>query len=196
MSLPNLDLAAVMIILVMGVMFLIVVDAYRRLAAEYEDLKERQKAFEDKGKKKAEEILEGARAESQHILTESHHKAEDVIGEFETFNLQEKEKILAGIKKATLEQMRRFQAELAEEMVKESQKMQALTRENVDKEYERARKEVEEFKQERLRRLEEGIGKVIQDVAYKVLGEVLDMEQHGKLVLKALEEAKDLETFE
>jgi len=62
--------------------------------------------------------------------------------------------------------------------------------------YQKAESEVEKYKLARLRQVDESIVMILKEVARKVLSKEINMEEHEKLVMKALEEAKRQGVFE
>ena len=56
--------------------------------------------------------------------------------------------------------------------------------------YKSSEADIENYKRERLKVLDSLILKVIEEVSLRVLGKEISVEEHEKLVLKALEEAK------
>ena len=75
---------------------------------------------------------------------------------------------------------------LKEETIREKDVMEA----EFQKWNREAKKEIEEHKQEAIRKIEESMFSIIYFISKEVLGKALDAEQHQGLIINALEEAK------
>lgn len=65
----------------------------------------------------------------------------------------------------------------------------------VEDAYQKAEAEVENYKRQRLKQVDESIIVILQEVSRKVLSREITREEHEKLVMKALEEAKRQHVF-
>lgn len=68
-------------------------------------------------------------------------------------------------------------------------------KEKVDAEWEMARKQIEVYKQEQLKKMEEAIRDHVKKISVNVLGKNISLEDQERLVLEALEEAKKEHIF-
>lgn len=85
-----------------------------------------------------------------------------------------------------------FQTFLEEQMGGYRQEMQ----QRMEDSQRAAQKEIEAYKSQAFKKVEDSIYRIIQFVSQRVLGEAISIEQHRKLVITALEEAKREGLFE
>lgn len=75
-------------------------------------------------------------------------------------------------------------------IMKETLSSQTFIGKKITEEFETAQKEIEAYKAEQFKKIDESIKKAIISISEKVLGKAIPLSQHEKLVLDALEVAK------
>ena len=170
-------------------------------------------------------ILLNAQNKSQTILEDAHRKASEMVGRAEKFLSAQEGKVAQELEKASKSYANYFQDSLrsVEEEAKKSlnnvpeeiKKVYATeivnirttleaqfvkaredSRQIVLEAYKKAEAEVEKYKKQRLNQIDESIIIILQEVARRVLSREINQEEHEKLVMKALEEAKKQHVFE
>ena len=80
--------------------------------------------------------------------------------------------------------------ELAKELTKEISNVYKSTQGVLEKEIEKTKREIEDYKKERIKELDEKIYLILGEIAKKTLGRAIDLSTHEELVMEALEKAK------
>lgn len=170
--------------------------------------------------KKELEILEDARTKAAKILADAHFVDKTTKNEFQeqlkTVSLNEvkdfekvavvlleaykkelealKEntiKIASNITKDietdTMQELKDFK----EILTKETYGSQKIVEAKIEQEYAQTEKEIETYKAERIKKVEDEIYNIIQNVARIVLGKAISLQDHEQLVIDALNKAKE-----
>ena len=157
---------------------------------------------------RAQKILEEAHVKAREMLTRNDSFSKDLETKIEeelaksmkmyvdkydeTLEKTEKESIKvlqnipSDIKTLFLKEIEVVRQNLSQEV----QKVEKDARQIVMDAYQKVEAEVEKYKLERIKQVDESIILILKDVARKVLSKEINKEEHEKLVLKALEEAK------
>lgn len=170
-------------------------------------------------------ILSKAQKRSQEILEDAHRTATEIVGRAEKFLSAQEGKVAKELEKASesyanyfKDSLRRVEDDakktldnVPEEIKKiyateivnirttleaELSKAREDSRQIVLEAYKKAESEVENYKKQRLNQIDESIIIILQEVARKVLSREINQEEHEKLVMKALQEAKRQHVFE
>jgi|SRR3989344_1078244 len=198
-----------LILLIIGIIIL-----YFRLQKEYQELK-----IGKESGLSPEITIDQARQRSQQILEEAYKKAADSLSRADAFldreggilqkELQEVEKSYAksygeaiesskvkaeqmiqnipqDIKITLISAIDSFRISLSQEVTK----AQVEANKTIKEAYENAAIEVNKYKEERMKQVDNAILSIVKDVTEKVLGKTISSDEHEKLVQKALEEAK------
>lgn len=67
---------------------------------------------------------------------------------------------------------------------------QKIVEGKIEEDYKRVEKEIEDYKKERLQKVEDHVYDIIQNVSKLILGKTLSIEEHERLILEALNKAK------
>jgi hypothetical protein len=97
---------------------------------------------------------------------------------------------LAGLSKDVKEEVGRQIDTVNTSLASEIQKTQAETRRVLLGAYKKMEDEVEAYKVERLKKVDERIFDLLKDASVKAIGKLLSPEDHEDVVIKALEDAK------
>lgn len=211
---------AILIITSLALLLVGVIILYLRLVRKFLSLREGEGKDLD-----PQAILFKAQSKSQDILEDAHRKASEIVGRAEKFLNAQEGKVSQELEKASksyanyfLDSLRKVEEEakksltgVPEEIKKvyatevvnirttlEAQLAKARedSRQIVLEAYKKAEAEVENYKKQRLNQIDESIIIILQEVARRVLSREINQEEHEKLVMKALEEAKRQHVFE
>lgn len=164
-------------------------------------------------------ILANAQNKAQQILQDASRRAEEIVNKAQVFTSGQENKVAAEIEKASqmyassyqeslkalenkaVTMMQTIPNEVKDVLLREItnirttiqaqiQKAEADAKQIVVDAYKRAEDEVVNYKKQRLKQVDDSIIVILQDIAHKVLSKEISKEEHEKLVMKALEEAK------
>lgn len=163
---------------------------------------------------KAKKILEDAHSKAREMLLKSENYTkfeEDKISELldkttkiyanrYEINLQKTQEeslkimkqIPEGIKNILSNQIQSIGKNIQDEVIKAEEQAKNV----VLSAYQQAEKEVDRYKLERMRQVDESIIMILKNIARKVLTKEINIDEHEKLVTKSLEEAKKQNIFE
>ncbi len=149
--------------------------------------KELLKEFESSLKQTSEEIANELKLESGEYKKQFHELLDSTKAEF----LRKAEESVAAIEKIPQEEIESFKEILRSETI-ESQK---IIGKRVNEEFNEVQKEIQEYKDQKFEDMDESVQEVIKKVTKEVLSKSLSDEDHRKLVLEALQEAKTEDSF-
>lgn len=130
-----------------------------------------------------EEVRRAMQATSQDLLAKYHGMLDDLKEE----NINLFKNVSKDIKEGAVHEVGDFQTGLHQETIA----AQKLVEEKIRLAWEKAEKEIEAYKQEKLKAIDDSLDRVLQFVTKRLLGKTISLQDHEDLVLKALEEAKD-----
>lgn len=93
------------------------------------------------------------------------------------------------------DEVRSTAAEAGKTMSEEISKIHQSTEESLKQKNIQIKKDIENYKEEKLRELDKEIYKIISEVAQKTIGKATDLSTHEELVMEALEKAKKEQIF-
>ena len=79
---------------------------------------------------------------------------------------------------------------------KETYESQKIVEQKIEQDYQTAKKEVQYYKQEQIKKINNEIYKILQNVSMLVLRKTIPLEDHEQLILDALNKAKEEKVFE
>lgn len=219
MNIETLFLGTILLTAVLGITLGAVALSFRSLIKKYYTLKEEhEKAL--KLSQASKEALEGeAKKMAEAIVVSAQAKAQAIINEASSFSAKSKEEFSAEVKRATQAQMANFESVLAEvkneasatlgnisgevrkevegqiELLKqgihnEIENSQLRAKAAIDEGYKKVEVQIKEYRDLRLRLIDEKIIEVLTEVALKATGKALNFDEQEELVVNALEEAK------
>jgi F0F1-type ATP synthase membrane subunit b/b' len=216
----NLLYIFALIIVSLTLLCISVLVLYFRLIGKYEELRHGK----EKQDVDPQTLIEQARTRSRQILEEAHAKSVQIISRSEAYLAREESVLGKELEKAQASYQKSFDSAIsasqskAEQMIqnipqdikmtlisvidnfrvslaREVQKTQDDANKTIREAYQTAAEEVSKYKEERMRQVDESILSVVKDVTEKVIGKSVSAEEHEKLVLKSLEEAKRQKIF-
>lgn len=130
-------------------------------------------------------------AEKQKALLNT--TTQELAGFYKNIVEKQKQESLAAIsgasddiKNALLNEVGEFENTLQKETVEK----QAALEKRLEEEYQKIQGELEQYKRDRIDKIDSSIFEVLHEVTAKVLGKALSLEEHKQLVLDALNQAK------
>lgn len=149
----------------------------------------------------SEVILDHAHKKAEKIITEATIKASDLLAQSELLNENLKKQIEVEMMRAVSENAEfiKTQTKLTLDVTLEEFKalikssitdMQTTLRQKIDEQFELTKKDIDLYKAERLKKIDEHIVRRIDEMAKELLGEIITPTDHRQLVIKALEKAK------
>lgn len=169
-------------------------------------------------------LLAQARVKSEEILNDAHKRSMGILSNTESFlkrneGAMDKElskattkydelyqKTLETIRENASHQLQNLPNDLKLTMVTaidsfrqslstEIAKAQEETKNTIKEAYNKAQVEINKYKEDRMKQIDDSILSVIKEVTEKVLGKSISYDEHEKLVQKALEESKKKNIF-
>lgn len=165
-----------------------------------------------------------AQVKSQKVLEEAYTKAREIISEANNYLKKEESQLLKAVNGAQEVYIRSYNEAIKSTEVKAAQMIQSIPQDIkitlisvidsfrvsltdeikraqsdankvITEAYKEAIQGAEKYKEERMKEVDASILKIVKEVTEKVLGKSLNVEEHEKLVHKALEEAKRQKVF-
>jgi F0F1-type ATP synthase membrane subunit b/b' len=192
--------------------------AYLRLVGKTMAMKEERRRESGAGileeaQKKSEGMIEAARAKAQEIVNNaqifSNTQAGIIQKEVQNANQLNTERYQQSLQSVQNESIRMLSsvpkdvsAALTSQLVNiratiqsEIEKASSAAKAQVDNAYKKAEMEVESYKLQRLKQIDDSIISILEEVSRKVLAKQISHDEHEKLVMKALDEAKRQHVF-
>lgn len=149
---------------------------------------------ESSGKELSKEVDSLAQ---QHV-SELNRISQDLLASYKSLVEKEKkdsfdtiETLSQGIKDQILTEIDQFK----EDIHKETIETESEVRLKVEKQYEDMEKSLQEYKAERLRKIDNAIYKIVVQVSKDVIGKGMTLEDHENLIINSLEDAKKRSEF-
>ncbi len=206
-----------LLLLSMVVMYVRLIKKHTDLLSDFTSTKRKEKELQDKlhfeAQVKAQEIIEVARKQAQKLLedattfSEADEKSLDVLIEqtkkqyadkysqllasFEKKSDQAFVHLSDDVKQYIIKEMDHFQELLGQEL----KNFHSVAQERFVGAYTKMEQEIDLIKEQRLRRLDERILTIVEGISQDVLGKEISIDEHEKLILKSLEEAKKQHVF-
>lgn len=206
-------------IFILSFALIVIVVSYGKMMKKIHFYQKEEQGLKKQMHDKADEIIEEAREKAHKIISEAHftkNKAKDAfeqslsvasqnqIKDFENvsqdfLNLYKKELNL--IKSQTAEIVRKMSKDVEKDILKdlkgfkeilkkETIASQKIVGEKIEEDYKNVEQEVQVYKKEQLKKVEDHIYSVLQAVSKLVIGRALSTEEHERLIIDALNRAK------
>lgn len=210
----NLNLIFIIFAVSFGMLLVGVVITYFWLVKKYLSLQHKKAEFDLQKDEEAREIIKNANIKAQEILgqaqnistqqqeglqnklneaTQTYAKSyEDALAKTQSVIGTMLQNISNDIKKGVTGEIDVFRQSLQQEVVKSKDEMRKV----VIEAFKKADSEVESYKKARLQQVDKEILVMVKRVAERVLAKEISVDEHEKLVLKALEEAKKQGIFQ
>lgn len=157
-------------------LFLKISEDFKKKFAQ--EIEENIVEFKNEFKKTSEEIIksyksqfESADEQIKILLTELNQAAKKEFSKIQETNLKTSE-------------------ELSKDFTQKFAKIYQLTQDSLNKKVAETEKEIENYKKERFKEIDQKIYQLLGEVAKKTIGKAVDLSTHEKLVMDALQKAK------
>lgn len=114
-----------------------------------------------------------------------------VLNDLKSKNIEVFQTVSKNIENSTLEEVKKFKNIIEEETIASRK----VLKEKIDREYLIAKKDVDLYKQNEIRMIEDNIYEILEKVASLVLGKAIKVSEHEELIIKALDKAKENGVF-
>lgn len=187
----------ILLLMVLSVILGLGAFEYRRMRSELEKRKREDTRDRERARERSERLVEGAKDKAVEIIREA-----EVLSEKQALGLERR------LRQAAREGLREYTAAM-ERMAREVQKgawgevrdfkktlelgtveLEQTVGKRISEEYDKAREELEKYRQEKKARLDEQAVDIIKELGRRVLGKVIPAEEHKKLILDALKEVE------
>jgi F0F1-type ATP synthase membrane subunit b/b' len=200
--------AAAFLTALLGLVVGFIANSYRQLIKKYYSLKQEVDQKQDTALKQSAKIVDDAKSQSKKIIDEAFSANQllqkNLADELEIAKQKQRDAyqaILNEVQKDSINMMSSISNDIKSQVSSETEKFintihQEILKshqnvlESIKQDYHKVREDIDSYKQDLYQKLDESIFQVISVVSSKVLGESLSLEQHEKLVFKALNEAK------
>lgn len=109
-----------------------------------------------------------------------------ILQDLKTKNIEVFQSVSKDIEDNTMEEIKNFK----ESMQKLTTLSQKEVKKKIDTDYDTAKKEIDDYKTEELRKIDSGIYELLEKISKLVLGKALSLSEHENLIEKSLEKAK------
>ena len=215
-SLPLYIGITVLLFLIAAVFFFIAM--YARLLEELNTLRTSHSHTSLKEHQDATRLVEQAKNRSLEIIEASERKAKEIIASTDFFSAVSSDQISESVKTASQKQTQDYLKVLEQvkvevlsqhvekEAVKdmedfrknleaETLKSENMLETKVQEEHKKSNAELTAYKQTVIKKIDENMFEIVNQVVHKVVGKTLTPAEHQALVLQALEEAKQNHVF-
>lgn len=151
------------------------------------------KVSEDFKKQLEESVNKEIEKNIRELKSNFQETSEEIIknyrNQFENGN-QEVKKVISEISRQAAEETKKTSEILLEEFSQKFGEIYHLTRSALNKKTIEAGQEIENYKKEEFKKIDRKIYQILGEVAKKTIGKAVDLSDHEKLVMEALEKAK------
>lgn len=142
-----------------------------------------------------EEIVGGAKRKAERIINEAQERALKVLGEARLGAENRNKKLETRLDRIEEKEIKNFRKTLDQVATSVEGEATAVVGQKIDEEVAKARVEIEKYKAQKLKQVDENIDEIIKETVRKVLGKGITALEHKDLVLQALREAKENHVF-
>jgi F0F1-type ATP synthase membrane subunit b/b' len=222
--LSSLPLGVAIIAISFVVLLVGVVLTYFWLVKRYLHLQEDQSKAKLQSLDESRKLMEQAQGQANQVINDARVKAQEIISQAgiiqgtqaqalkesldkaAQIELSEYQKILQNssgeankmllkisedIKGGVMTEIRSFQGQLQQEVVKSQEEV----RKTLADSFINVKAEIDSYRDKRYQQIDNSIIEIIEDVTKRVIGKQIDLQEHEKLVMKVLEEAKRQHVF-
>lgn len=110
----------------------------------------------------------------------------NVLQDLKSKNIEVFQNVSKNIEISTLEEVKKFKNTIEEETISSQKNLKS----KIDEEYLLAKKDVENFRQNQLKMLDDNIYEILEKISILVLGHAIKISDHEELISQALDKAK------
>jgi uncharacterized protein YkuJ len=222
---PLIFFVLITAIISVSVALMLIISSYVNVFKKYNLLLKEEQNLELKEHKEQIEVLEDARKKAAKIIAHAHFVESNTKNQFqqelqnvsmnEVKYFQEAATDLLSVYKQELESLKADTIKIAnnitkdienntiqelkdfkEILKKETYASQKIVEQKIEEEYAQTKVEIETYKQDRIKKVEDEIYNILQNVSTLVLGKAISLEDHEQIVIDALNKAKEEKVFE
>jgi hypothetical protein len=143
-------------------------------------------------KNKLDEVSAAQRKKLNKISTDLLTNYTDELSEEKEKGIEALKQLSQGFRQAAVSELEEFKDILHKETVAAEKSVE----QKISADYEILRKELTEYREDKLKKIDDNINKLLNQVAEEVIEGSVDLEKHQRLVMAALERAKKENLFE
>lgn len=222
---PTVFFNLILILVILTITLVVIVVSHVRMLNKFHSLQKEDDRLKQHEQKKSLEILEDARKKAEKIISSAHFADENLKKEFQEQLKTVSQNQIKAFEKESFDFLKAYQKELQdskfdtikivnnlskniekdvvselndfkEVLKKETYVSQKIVEGKIEEEYGQTQKEIEDYKAERIKKVEDQIYNIIQTVAILVLGKAISLSDHETLVIDSLNKAKQEKVFE
>ena len=222
---PVIFFDLVLSLVILTVILMVIVVSHLRMIKRLNLLQKEEDRLKQHEQKKSFEILEDARQKAEKIIGNAHFEDQGLKKEFREQLKLVSINSLKAFEEASLDFLKSYQKELIDSKLntikivsniskdiesdtvselkdfkeilkKETYASQIIVEQKIEEEYTQTQKEIEDYKTERMKKVENQIYNIIQTVSILVLGKAISLADHESLVIDSLNKAKREKVFE
>jgi len=138
-----------------------------------------------------EEIVQGAKRKAERIVEEAQERALKVLGEARLGAENRNKKLETRLDRIEEKEVREFRKTLEDVATSVEGEATVVVGQKIDEEVAKARVEIEKYKTQKIKQVDDSIGEIVKETVRKVLGKGITALEHKDLVVQALQEAKE-----
>jgi len=138
-----------------------------------------------------EEIVAGAKRKAEKIMAEAQDRALRVLEEARLGAENRNKKLETRLDRIEEKEVREFKKTLGDVATSVEGEATAVVGQKIDEEVAKARVEIEKYKAQKFKQVDDNIGEIVKETVKKVLGKGITALEHKDLVVQALQEAKE-----
>lgn len=178
-------------------MLLLLASAYWRLWRRLRRLHRDEQLILSRARQKAVRIVESARDQALNIISHAKISAntdklklEENLDKISADQLREFQKLISNISKTIESDAVKEIGEFTQALELETVQSQKVVAQKIADQYSQVQQELAEMKRHQLAQLYTQINDVLKEVIKQITGKIIPLEEHEKLIIKALEDAK------
>lgn len=134
--------------------------------------------------------IQKAQLEYEEIIKRASKKADEIILSSVSLDEKIKKSVQESYEKALQKELGKLNEKNINILNSVSKDIVSMLKQRADEDYSKVKQELEEYKKERLKEIDENIYELLLSVSKETIGKTLSLEDHQELIIKALEDAK------
>lgn len=177
-------------VMFLAIVTLFVVVNYHKTLQKQRALEEEVKLLRSQGSEEARKIIFNAHTQATEVIKGAELKAQELLRASDIFSKEYKQSFQASIQNETNKMLVNMSQTVSSQVDAEVKQIHGSFEKTMNSLLAQAEANIEEYKKVMLQRVNSAIFSIVQSVVKKSLKESLSREQHEKIIIKALEEAK------
>lgn len=184
-------------VIILAIVLAVVLKAYDNLSRELSRIKHEKEVIEERARHHAQKIVNEAKDKALGIVEgaqikveKSNEEVEERLNKVSEDQIGQYKQVLHNISKSIEDGALREMQEFKKTLEMETIDAQKIIGKRIEEQYTDATRNLEEYRLRKLKELNNSLFETLKLVSRKVLGRTMSVEDHGDLVVKALEEAR------